>query len=166
MSLIPKLEERFSKNIQKASDDKYFPYVQIELESVPEILKYCRENPEMDCDFLFDLFGVDDGEEYQIIYRLRCSKTQSEANVRCVLNRHEPEFSSVVGLWPAASLYEREICEMFGFALRQKSGSALAPLFLPEGWAGYPLRKSYVFPQEVEGIEHHRPLLRKAQVRP
>ncbi|MDC5697734.1 NADH-quinone oxidoreductase subunit C [Intrasporangium calvum] len=54
---------------------------------------------------------------------------------------------SVTGVFPGAAWHERETFEMFGIefdGFTDRSGEGLRPLLLPDGFEGYPLRKSFV----------------------
>jgi len=54
---------------------------------------------------------------------------------------------SITGAFPGAAWHERETFEMFGIefdGFTDRSGEGLRPLLLPDGFEGYPLRKSFV----------------------
>lgn len=65
-----------------------------------------------------------------------------------------PVIPSVARDWPAAEPLEKYAAAMFGIDFTDRHGVITPPPFLPEGWLGYPLRKSYVFPREFFGISH------------
>ncbi|MEW5869408.1 MAG: NADH-quinone oxidoreductase subunit C [Chloroflexota bacterium] len=58
-----------------------------------------------------------------------------------------PEIPSICQLIPSASLYERELSEMFGIAITDTPDPSR--LFLPDDWpaGSYPLRKDFIPPQ-------------------
>jgi len=70
------------------------------------------------------------------------------------------ELPSVSGVWPMADPFEREAAELFGirFTTANHGIRHWSTRLLPEGWRGFPLRKGYIFPTEVFGILHSRPL--------
>lgn len=55
--------------------------------------------------------------------------------------------ASLTRLWPGAAWHERETFEMFGVefsGFADHTDLGLRPLLLPDGFAGHPLRKSFV----------------------
>jgi NADH-quinone oxidoreductase subunit C len=61
--------------------------------------------------------------------------------LRTRLDSADPTLPSLAHLLPAAAWHERELHEMFGIDVLGHPG--LAPLLLPPGFAGHPLRKSF-----------------------
>jgi len=66
------------------------------------------------------------------------------------------EAQSVVASWPMAERMENEVSELFG--IRFEGNHRKTKSMLPADWIGFPLRKSYVFPAEYNGILHARPV--------
>lgn len=62
--------------------------------------------------------------------------------VRTRLGRDDPRLPSATGVFRGAGWHERETHEMFGIAFDDHPG--LAPLLLPDGFEGHPLRKEFV----------------------
>jgi NADH-quinone oxidoreductase subunit C len=48
---------------------------------------------------------------------------------------------SVIGVWPGADWYEREIYDLFGIVFRNHPN--LTRILMPDDWDGHPLRKDY-----------------------
>ncbi|WP_139275745.1 NADH-quinone oxidoreductase subunit C, partial [Mangrovactinospora gilvigrisea] len=67
--------------------------------------------------------------------------------VRTRLPRDAAELPSAVGVWAGAAWHERETHEMFGIGFTGHPG--LAPLLLPDGFEGHPLRKEFVLAARV-----------------
>jgi NADH-quinone oxidoreductase subunit C len=57
------------------------------------------------------------------------------------LAKAEPKVSSLVDVYAGANWHEREAAEMFGIDFQ--GHPHLRKLYLPEGFVGYPLRKSF-----------------------
>lgn len=61
------------------------------------------------------------------------------------VDRAEPSVASIADLFAGAAWHERETHEMFGIDF----GVELAPLLLPDGFEGHPLRKEFVLASRV-----------------
>ncbi len=57
------------------------------------------------------------------------------------LERDDPRIASLVEVYPGANWHEREAAEMFGIIF--EGHPEPGPLYLPEDFAGHPLRKSF-----------------------
>lgn len=62
--------------------------------------------------------------------------------VRTRVPRDDPRLPSATAVYPGASWHERETHEMFGIVFDGHPG--LAPLLLPDGFEGHPLRKEFM----------------------
>jgi NADH-quinone oxidoreductase subunit C len=162
--LIHKIEETFGKAVVSVMDVSVFPFVKIQADSLKSVLSFCTHDTAMQFDFLECITGMDEGQEFLLIYQLYSTKLNHRINIKLSLARNAPRVSSALGFWPGARYYEREISEMLGITFDGNDSSK--HLFLPEDWQGYPLRKDYVYPQEYHGVEHRREPLRKEHVRP
>ncbi|MFI6344693.1 NADH-quinone oxidoreductase subunit C [Streptomyces sp. NPDC050560] len=67
--------------------------------------------------------------------------------LRTAVPRGEPVLASAAGEYAGADWHERETHEMFGIAFDGHPG--LAPLLLPDGFEGHPLRKDFVLAARV-----------------
>ncbi|TGB15941.1 NADH-quinone oxidoreductase subunit C, partial [Streptomyces palmae] len=67
--------------------------------------------------------------------------------VRTTVPHEAPVLPTAVGVYAGASWHERETYEMFGVRFTGHPG--LAPLLLPEGFEGHPLRKDFVLAARV-----------------
>jgi NADH-quinone oxidoreductase subunit C len=62
--------------------------------------------------------------------------------VRTLLPRDDPKLPTATGIYRGAAWHERETHEMFGIGFDGHPN--LAPLLLPDGFEGHPLRKDFV----------------------
>lgn len=94
-------------------------------------------------DFLFDIVGMDYGENLGVIYYL--SQSTNPQNVLALKtlagSREKPELFSVHDLWDSANIYEREVYDFFG--IRFINHPDMRRIFLRADWKGHPLRKDY-----------------------
>ena len=97
-------------------------------------------------DYLIDLFAVDYGEEFEVIYHLSRVQAPEIVRVKTRVPRRGPSVPTVTDLWVGASWPEREMQEMYGITVEGLPDPR--HLLLPEGWKGIPLRKDYEYPTD------------------
>ena len=94
------------------------------------------------CDFFDWLTAVDELDQgFAVVTHLYCIETGQHMLVRTLVPREDPVVPSATGLFRGAGWAERETHEMFGVVFDGHPG--LAPLLLPEGFEGHPLRKDF-----------------------
>ncbi|HQE18561.1 MAG: NADH-quinone oxidoreductase subunit C [Aggregatilineales bacterium] len=94
--------------------------------------------------YLTTITGLDLGVEAgEMAFLYHFSAGALLVTLRVHVPRSEPIIPSVCGIIPTATLYERELMEMFGVTITGTPNTER--LFLPEDWpAGvYPLRKDF-----------------------
>jgi NADH-quinone oxidoreductase subunit C len=93
----------------------------------------------------FDMLGmvtaVDRVEFFEMVYRLQSREIHAGIFLKCAVPKNDPRVLSMFDLWPAADWQEREVYDMFGIAF--EGHPDLRRIFMPDDWAGYPLRKDY-----------------------
>jgi NADH-quinone oxidoreductase subunit C len=94
------------------------------------------------CDFFDWLTAVDELDQgYAVVAHLYCIESGQHMLVRTLVPREDPVLPTATGLFRGAGWAERETHEMFGVVFDGHPG--LAPLLLPEGFEGHPLRKDF-----------------------
>lgn len=115
-------------------------------QSIGETLTALRDTVTPGYNHLSDLCGVDLGEEIGVVYRLYNLMGAEAAVVKVRLPRAHPKLPTVTHLWLMADWAEREVAEMYGVEFVGHPDPR--KLLLPDDWAGFPLRKDYVYPLE------------------
>jgi len=115
-----------------------------------EILGHLRSDPALAFDSLACLSGVDTGKEFWVVYHLHSFSQRHRLTVKVSLPREGAEVENVAALWAGAEFFEREAYDLFGIVFRHHPD--LRRLLNPPDWAGWPLRKDYVYPKEYEGV--------------
>ncbi len=130
----------------------------IEARQLRAVAQLISEDPLAELDWLEHLGAAEVEGAILLSYFVRSTRSDRSVILRStVVPRHseaEAEFASVSELWPMAEAMENEVTELFG--IRFVGNTAPRLKLLPEGWEGFPLRKSYVFPVEFAGISHMR----------
>jgi NADH-quinone oxidoreductase subunit C len=89
------------------------------------------------------LTAVDELERgFQVILRLWSPAERAGVVLRTACPRDDAQVPSLTGVFAGAAWHERSTAEMFGIAF--PGHPDLAPLLLPDGFDGAPLRKEFV----------------------
>jgi NADH-quinone oxidoreductase subunit C len=94
------------------------------------------------CDFFDWLTAVDEQEEgLAVVVHLYSIEDRQHLLVRTLVPPDDPVLPTATPLFRGAAWAERETHEMFGVVFDGHPGPA--PLLLPEGFEGHPLRKDF-----------------------
>ncbi len=117
--------------------------VLVKSESIFNVIKYLKSNPEFDFDYLNYITAVDYFDYFEVVYQLTSRKHNHSLIVktRCY-DRNNPVVPSIVKLWRGADFQEREIYDLMG--IRFEGHPNLKRIALWEGFEGHPLRKDYL----------------------
>lgn len=116
-----------------------------------ELLRFLKENAELACDFLMDLFGVDylemgGQERYAVIYNLYSLKHNHRLRLRAWVPENDLRLASITPLWASANWAEREVYDMYGITFTGHPN--MIRILCPDDFSGFPLRKDF----PVQGI--------------
>lgn len=78
---------------------------------------------------------------FEVVYHLHSIRNNRRLRLKCRVGGETPEIDSLIGLWPGANWYEREVFDLFG--IRFRGHPRMERLLLPAEWEGHPLRKDY-----------------------
>tara|TARA_B100001094_G_scaffold319733_1_gene364950 strand:+ start:19 stop:498 length:480 start_codon:yes stop_codon:yes gene_type:complete len=96
--------------------------------------------------------AIDNQPDFELVYHLSClsgelkvedTKMSAMVEVHIHLQRDSPSIDSVSDLWFGANWHEREAFDLMGIYFIGHPD--LRRVLLPEGFAGHPLRKDYVY---------------------
>ena len=94
------------------------------------------------CDFFDWLTAVDEqGSGFAVVAHLYSIEGGSHLFARTLVPRDRPVLASATGVFRGAGWAERETHEMFGVIF--EGHPQPAPLLLPDGFEGHPLRKDF-----------------------
>jgi len=137
--------EDFVKSIDQDLEikvGKQFTEVSVPLLKLYSLARLLREKEETQFDFLFNLSGVDYGQDLGVVYHLRSTVHSHSIVLKTrTSDRDNPQIDSVSGIWETANLHEREVYDLLG--IKFTNHPDLRRLFLDSSW-GFPLRKDYV----------------------
>ena len=112
-------------------------------ESIPEFLNYLRTDPSCRFTTLVDITAVDwpaRDKRFDVVYHLLSMHLNQRIRVKAEA-RADELVPSIVGVYPSADWYEREVFDMYGILF---SGHPdLRRILTDYGFRGYPLRKDF-----------------------
>ncbi len=79
--------------------------------------------------------------DYTLVYHLLAFDPPTRLRLTVPLPGENPTAPSVIGVWPSAAWYEREVYDMFG--IRFDGHPDLRRILMPDHWQGHPLQKSH-----------------------
>src|SRR6478609_4245414 len=144
---LDKLNERLSSSfagaIEKAELLYDFPVFTVKADSVHAIVKFLKEDPELNFHFLTDLTGMQTADEKHlgVIYHLHNMPKNIRVRIKTFFDINKPEIPTVTDLWPAANWMERESYDFYG--IRFKGHPNLVRILNVDEMDIFPLRKEY-----------------------
>jgi NADH-quinone oxidoreductase subunit C/D len=111
---------------------------------VIEVLRAFRDRPELDCNLLLDICGVDYPENehrFEVVYHLTSLEKGHRVRVRVPVDEDDPRVPTAYGIWKAADWFERETWDLMG--IRFDGHPNLRRILTHEAFQGHPLRKDY-----------------------
>ena len=135
----------------------------VETQLIPKIALFLKSDPDFRLDWLENFSVVEFEKVLVATYFVRSTLHPYHLIIRASAvpesSSQEAYLPSIKYIWPMGEAMEREAEEMFGICFRLEGEPKSPPRTyrLPANWEGFPLRKNYVFPTEVQGISHDRP---------
>jgi NADH-quinone oxidoreductase subunit C len=112
-----------------------------------ESLRLARQAPELQCELLADLCGVDllgnqaEGEpRFEIVYNLYSLRHNRRFFLKTGTDDGQAVLSATA-VWPGADYMEREVYDMLGVIFDGHPN--LERILTPDGWLGHPHRKDF-----------------------
>lgn len=147
MSFITdKIKNRFGSAVLETHDYRGDETVVVKKENVFEVAKFLKEDAELDFNVLMDQTAVDNLNldkpvRFEIVYHFYSYPKNHRLRLKTPVEEDDPVVDSVVGLWPVANWFEREIWDMFG--IKFQNHPDLRRILMYEEFQGHPLRKDY-----------------------
>lgn len=151
-SLYEQLSVRFGDAMlaeQKTADN--IPTFWVAGDRLIDVVSYLKTKIDHPFRTLYDLTALDErvrtrradqpASTFTLVYQLLSYERNQDVRLKVPLSVDFPSVPSVIGVWPAADWYEREVWDMFG--VRFEGHPDLRRILMPEGWIGHPLRKEH-----------------------
>lgn len=140
-ALLPELLAKFQPEIGADIDEVV---CRVAPESVAEVCATLKSDTRTSMKYLRLLTVVDYEEndgEFEVVYHLYSLEHQHKMVLKARVPAAEPALPTATGVWRGADWYEREMHDLFGVEFSGHPN--LVTLILPDGFEGYPGRKSY-----------------------
>ena len=140
-ALLPEVLGKFQPEIGADIDEVV---CRVTPEHVAEASAELKSNPRTSMKYLRLLTVVDYEEndgEFEVVYHLYSLEHQHKMVLKARVPIAEPALPTVTTVWRGADWYEREMHDLFGVVFSGHPN--LVTLILPDGFEGYPGRKSY-----------------------
>jgi NADH-quinone oxidoreductase subunit C len=98
-------------------------------------------------------------DRFGVMYVIVNTTTGERVIVKTFVNEPDPTLPSAFPLWRGADWMEREVYDLFGVVF--EGHPDLRRILMPEGFAGFPLRKDY--PRRGYGERHNFPAITRAE---
>ncbi len=134
---------RLAEAVPGAVEESNERDVWVSADSVPDVCRFLKEDPDLKLDYLVSISAVDYIEHFEVVYHLVSMGHNHGAVIRArCQGREEPSVPSVTGLWKGADFQEREVYDLMGVSFTGHAN--LKRLLLWEGFPGHPQRKDYL----------------------
>lgn len=126
-----------------------FPVFTVTVESVHQILKFLKEDTELNFHFLTDLTAMQTADEKQlgVVYHLHNMPKNIRVRLKTFVDINKPDVPTVTDLWDGANWMERESFDFFG--VRFKGHPNLVRILNVDEMDIFPLRKEYPLEDQV-----------------
>ena len=120
-----------------------FPVFTVHHDKTHDILKFLKEDRDLNFHFLTDLTAMQTADEKQlgVIYHLHNMPKNVRVRIKTFFDILKPEIPTATDLWPAANWMERESYDFFG--VRFKGHPNLVRILNVDEMDIFPMRKEY-----------------------
>lgn len=138
-----KLNERFPGEIESAALLYDYPVFTVKKDSMHDVLKFLKEDKDLNFHFLTTLCGVQTADEKQlgVVYHLHNMPKNYRIRLKTFFDINKPEIPTVTDLYPTANWMERETYDFFG--VRFKGHPNLKRILNVDEMDIFPMRKEY-----------------------
>jgi NADH-quinone oxidoreductase subunit C len=141
-TVIERLRSARPDAVLKTSEFRGIASIYVRRESIVDVARFLRDDPELSYNFLENLCGVDflgRDPRFEIVYHLLSHQNHHRIALKVGVPENDPSLPTLTPLWATANWQERETFDMFGILFTGHPG--LQRILMPEDWEGFPQRK-------------------------
>ena len=142
--VIDRLYKAFGEDILKMDTASDILTVTVAHPVIHEVIRFLKENEEMNFTFLTDLCGIhypDRGLPLGVVYHLHNLSENNRIRIKTFVTLADPTISTVTDLFSAANWMERETYDFYGILFQEHPN--LKRILNVEYLDFFPLRKEY-----------------------
>src|SRR5207248_8954196 len=145
VSTVEMVRKKFPQAIVETVEFRGEQTIVLKPEHLVAVCSYLQKN--LKYTFLSTVTAVDWFERvprYDVVYHLLSIPHRSELRLKIRVGERgvdHPSVPTVVGVWPSANWYEREVYDLFGITFAGHPD--LRRILMPMDWTTHPLRKDY-----------------------
>jgi len=142
---IDRINSKYKGVILDSHDFRGDQTITVQKNTLIELFKFLRDDPELDFKFLMDLTAVDylnrKDNRFEVVYHFYSLKHNDRLRVKVPVSEDDCTIDSVSSLWKTANWYEREVWDLYG--IKFNGHPDMRRILLYEEFKGHPLRKDY-----------------------
>jgi NADH/F420H2 dehydrogenase subunit C len=140
---IGRIAERFPGAIVRQGEFRDQHWAELAGESVIEVARWLREDPDAAFDLLVDVTAMhwpDEPRPIEIVWHLFSTSRNDRLRLKARFAAGQPA-PSLTGIWKSADWNERETYDMFG--IRFAGHGDLRRILMPDDYTDFPLLKQF-----------------------
>ena len=142
---IDRINSKYKGVILDSHDFRGDQTITVQKSVLIELLKFLRDDPDLDFNFLMDLTAVDylnrKDNRFEVVYHFYSLKHNDRLRVKVPVSEDDCTIDSASSLWKTANWYEREVWDLYG--IKFNGHPDMRRILLYEEFKGHPLRKDY-----------------------
>ncbi len=142
--VLQKLTARFADKLSVPTEPYGLLTFETTKETITEVLKFLKEDPELQFNFLTDITGIHYPEQelaLGVIYHLHSLRTNVRIRIKVFLSATNPSIPTATTLWQGANWMERETYDFFG--VQFEGHPDLRRILNVDEMTVFPMRKEY-----------------------
>jgi len=137
-----RLRAQFGDDLVDVRESFGHTQVTVRPERYRELVLLVRGDPDLRCDFLDFVAGVDYRDRgFEVVTQVTSTSTGVSVRIKVPCEAEHPVCPTLSDVYPGADWHERETWELTGIVF--EGHPHLVKLVLPEQFEGFPLRKSF-----------------------
>jgi NADH-quinone oxidoreductase subunit C len=144
-TVLAKLKEKFADEIVSSEIDYDFPVFIVKREMIIDILKFLKEDADLNFHFLTTMCGIhypnNHGKEFALMYQLHNMPKNFRIRLKTFIPANDLEMPTATVLWPTANWMERETYDFYGIIFKEHPN--LKRILNMEDITFFPMRKDF-----------------------